>query len=89
MLRELYVADGYRSKGLGKKLLKHVATSARTRGADRLKWDVLTGNHPAVKFCERLGGFQDKKWSAYQVDSQGIEQLAANHQAAGCGTSTT
>jgi GNAT superfamily N-acetyltransferase len=89
LLKELYVADDYRGKGLGQKLLQHVAMSARTRGVGRLKWDVLTGNHPAMEFYERLGGFQDKKWLAYQLDSHGIERLAANLQAAGCDTSTT
>lgn len=89
LLKELYISDDYRSKGLGRKLLQHVAIWARARGAGRLKWDVLTGNHAAMKFYERLGGTQDKKWLAYQLDSHGIEQLAESLQSVGCDTRET
>ena len=76
LLKELYVADQCRSEGLGQALMQQVAVWARAKGAGRLKWDVMVGNHMATKFYERLGGVPDDKWLAYQMDSQTIENLA-------------
>ncbi|ENA27497.1 GNAT family N-acetyltransferase [Pseudomonas luteola] len=76
LLKELYVVDHCRSEGLGQALLQQVAVWARAKGAGRLKWDVMVGNHRAAKFYERLGGLPDDKWLAYQMDSQTIETLA-------------
>ena len=83
-LKELYVAPDARSQGLGEQLLAAVARWAKTRGAGRLKWDVLAGNQKAERFYQRLGGQPDTKWIAYTMDHSALAALAEHHCAADC-----
>jgi GNAT superfamily N-acetyltransferase len=76
VLKELYIAEAFRSEGLGKALLQKVAQWATTRDAGRLKWDVLVGNKNAEAFYQRLGGQPESKWLAYQMEQHALEQLA-------------
>jgi GNAT superfamily N-acetyltransferase len=50
VLKELYVAEDSHSEGLGQPLMHAVAEWAFIREAGRLKWDVLMGNQPAIRF---------------------------------------
>ncbi len=77
LLKELYVEQGRRGDGLGRRLLQAVARRAIERGAGRLKWDVLAGNQAAEAFYQRLGGRPDHKWLAYQMNSAALSRLAA------------
>ncbi|MFI7866781.1 GNAT family N-acetyltransferase [Ectopseudomonas khazarica] len=76
LLKELYIAEHCRSAGLGQALLQQVAIWGLAKGAGRLKWDVLVGNQRAEAFYQRLGGRPDCKWTAYQMGSLEIKQLA-------------
>lgn len=76
LLKELYVAQDQRGKGLGRSLVRAIARWAGQRGAGRLKWDVLAGNQAAETFYQGLGGRPDDKWIAYQMDSAALSRLA-------------
>lgn len=78
ILKELFVAEACRGRGLGHALLQRVAIMALESGAGRIKWDVLAGNRDAEAFYKRLGGRPDSKWVPYQMGRQAIEQLAIN-----------
>jgi len=49
------VDDGSQGQGLGKLLSEAVASVAITRGATRLKAEMLDGNAPMLRLLERLG----------------------------------
>ncbi|HEX5840858.1 MAG TPA: GNAT family N-acetyltransferase [Pseudomonas sp.] len=76
LLKELYVAEQCRSAGLGSALLRQIARLALSRGAGRLKWDVLAGNIQAEAFYQRLGGAPEHKWTAYRMDAAALALLA-------------
>ena len=63
LLKELYVRASHRSAGLGERLLKDVANWALSRGAGRLKWNVLAGNQLAEQFYQRHGGRPSSSYS--------------------------
>jgi len=50
LITELYVADGCRSKGVGKLLMKAVAKEAEEAGCGMIKWYVAKWNERGVQF---------------------------------------
>lgn len=76
VLKELFVAPPARSLGIGERLLAAIAQWALTRGAGRMKWDVLAGNGDAERFYQRLCGRPDGKWIAYGMDTEALAALA-------------
>lgn len=78
LLKELYVAEACRGRGLGHALMQHVASTALDKGAGRIKWDVMVGNDPAEAFYQALGGHREGKWIPYQMGSLEIEKLATS-----------
>ena len=76
ILKELYIGEAFRGRGLGHALLQRFAIMALESDAGRIKWDVLVGNRYAEAFYQKVGGFPDSKWVPYQMGRQGIEQLA-------------
>lgn len=76
LLKELYIVQSARGAGVGKALMTSTARWAISKGAGRLKWDVLAGNQNAEDFYQRLGGHPDRKWIAYQMDHRALECLA-------------
>lgn len=60
-LKELYVTDRARSKGVGEKLMKAIRALARKRGDTRVLWTTGEHNASAQKFYDRLGMRREKK----------------------------
>ncbi|MFO1287234.1 MAG: GNAT family N-acetyltransferase [Rubrivivax sp.] len=54
-LEDLYVQPAFRSLGLGRLLLEHLAELAVARGCGRFEWSVLDWNESAIRFYERMG----------------------------------
>lgn len=54
-LEDLAVSPGARGRGVGQRLLAHVAGVALQRGASRLEWFVTRSNSSAIEFYRRLG----------------------------------
>ncbi len=61
-LEDLVVAEAHRGNGLGKKLLNTLVQEAKANGANRVGWQVLDWNQPAIKFYESLGTAFDGEW---------------------------
>jgi ribosomal protein S18 acetylase RimI-like enzyme len=55
VLEDLYVSEKCRGTGLGERMLRTVAGVARSRGFDRIDFQVLDWNQPAIGFYEKLG----------------------------------
>jgi GNAT superfamily N-acetyltransferase len=60
-LKELYVTDRARSKGVGEKLIEAIRALARKRGDTRVLWTTGEHNTGAQKFYDRLGMRREKK----------------------------
>lgn len=76
-VEDLFVRPEHRGKGWGRKLLAAVAQLARERGCDRLRWDVLDWNEPAIRFYRRLGARPLEEWTIYRLEGAPLEALAA------------
>jgi GNAT superfamily N-acetyltransferase len=78
IIKELYVADKHRSKGVGKLLMKAVATEAEKAGCAMIKWWVAKWNHRSIQFYERLGAQIDPDGHEFQMSEKSFRDLAAS-----------
>ena len=76
IIKELYVVDEHRSKGIGKLLMKAVANEAAQAGCGLIKWYVAKWNHRSIQFYERLGAKIDHDWHEFQMSEKTFRDLA-------------
>ena len=65
VLKELFVAPGYRSRGIGQGLVAAVVEDGRQRNARLLRWQVLPDNTAAKRFYRKIGGEPDRAWQSW------------------------
>lgn len=75
-LEDLYVRERWRGRGIGRRLLLHLARTAARRGCGRMEWAVLDWNRPAIEFYRRLGAVPLSDWTLYRLGREQIETLA-------------
>jgi len=61
-LEDLYVKEEYRKHKAGLQLFKAIAQKAKDENCDRISWQVLDWNEPAIKFYKKLGAGLDPEW---------------------------
>ena len=52
---DLYVKDGYRNQGIGKRLINAVIEFAKAEECNRIRWQVSDWNENAQEFYRNLG----------------------------------
>jgi GNAT superfamily N-acetyltransferase len=76
-LEDLFVLPEFRGRGLGRRLLAHLARTASERGYGRLEWAVLDWNTDAIRFYESLGAVPMADWTTYRVSGDALASLSA------------
>ncbi|MDO7884774.1 GNAT family N-acetyltransferase [Hymenobacter cheonanensis] len=61
-LEDLVVTEAARRGGYGRLLFDAVVAEARRTGAQRMKWQVLDWNEPAIAFYKKLGANIEGEW---------------------------
>lgn len=74
-LDDLYVQETHRGKGAGKALLKKVFQVARDENCQRLRWQVLDWNQPAIDFYKSLDATIDPEWYNCDFDPADMNVL--------------
>lgn len=77
-LEDLFVLPEWRSRGVGRALLVHLARIAVERGCGRMEWSVLDWNAPAIGFYRRLGAVPMDEWTVYRLTGEALTRLAAS-----------
>lgn len=75
-LEDLYVKEEYRGLGIGKALLKKLATVAVERGCGRLEWSCLDWNQPSIDFYRSMGAVPMDEWTGYRVTGKKLTEMA-------------
>ena len=76
-LEDLYVRPEMRGRGVGRRLLAHLARLARERDCARFEWAVLNWNAPAIGFYQSLGAVPMDEWKIYRLTGDALERLAS------------
>ena len=75
-LEDLYVRPEFRGRGIGRALLRELATICERDGYGRLEWWVLDWNKPAWDFYEKVGAIPMTEWTVHRVTGDALRQLA-------------
>jgi GNAT superfamily N-acetyltransferase len=78
VIKELYVAEGHRSKRVGRLLMIAIAKEAVRTDCGRIKWWVAKWNDRGIQFYQRLGAAIDSEWHEFQMSEQTFRDLAAS-----------
>ena len=79
-LEDLYVRPEHRGRGIGRRLLVHLAEIAIERGCGRFEWSVLDWNAPAIAAYRRAGAVPMDDWTVYRLAGDALRALAAEAQ---------
>jgi GNAT superfamily N-acetyltransferase len=74
-LEDLFVLPAHRGRGLGRRLLAHLARTAKDRGYGRVEWAVLDWNADAIRFYESLGAVPMSDWTTYRLTGDALDAL--------------
>jgi GNAT superfamily N-acetyltransferase len=76
-LEDLFVYPAFRGRGLGRRLLAHLAATAVARGYGRVEWSVLDWNESAIEFYRSLGAEPVEDWIRFRLTGDALPALAA------------
>lgn len=74
-LEDLFVEPRFRGHGIGKALLQRVAAFALEQGCERLQWEVLDWNTPAIDFYRAMGAAFLDEWRNVRIDGEALRRL--------------
>ncbi|MGI8812784.1 MAG: GNAT family N-acetyltransferase [Pyrinomonadaceae bacterium] len=75
-LEDIFLTDGYRRKGVGELIIRHIAKLAIARGFERIDFQVLDWNTHAVEFYQRLGAERDDSERHFKFAGDAFRSLA-------------
>lgn len=78
-LEDLIVREVHRGRGLGRQLLEASMHWARHIGAQRLQWEVLDWNQPAIDFYEGVGAQILKDWYPCRMTAKDLAEFSFLH----------
>ena len=75
-LEDLYVQPAHRRAGIGRALLRQLATLAVQRQYGRFEWSVLDWNQDAISFYASMGATLMTDWRICRVAGESLAALA-------------
>ena len=75
-LEDLFVRPAYRGRGIGRRLLAHLARLAVERKCGRMEWWVLDWNESAIRFYRSIGAVPMDDWTVYRLTGDSLARLA-------------
>jgi GNAT superfamily N-acetyltransferase len=76
-LEDLFVRPDWRGRGLGRRLLAHLARVAVDRGYGRMEWSVLDWNEPALAVYRKIGATPMSEWTVQRLTGDALQALAS------------
>lgn len=76
-LEDLYVTPNERGRGLGFAMLAEVAKYAEAQGFNRMDWQALKWNEPAIDFYKKLGAQSHDENFDFNLRGEALAKLAA------------
>jgi len=73
-LEDIIVTGQFRKFGIGKKLFDEVVKVSKNKAVQRLEWQVLNWNGPAIKFYEKINSSFDNDWINCKLTKERINK---------------
>jgi len=71
-LEDITVDQNFRRQGIGTMLLNEIFKVAESNKCNRLRWQVLDWNEPAIKMYEKIGANITSEWNNCDFDQKWI-----------------
>jgi GNAT superfamily N-acetyltransferase len=75
-LEDIFITKDARGQGIGEMMLKYIARHAKERGFERIDFQVLQWNTPAIEFYEHLGAHRDEEERHFKFTDEAFQKLA-------------
>lgn len=75
-LEDIYITKMARGRGVGEMMLKYIAKLGKECGFERIDFQVLEWNTPAVEFYKKLGAVRDDEERHFKFTDAAFEKLA-------------
>jgi len=77
-LEDLIVTEKYRKYGIGKKLFNEVIKAAKELRAERMEWQVLDWNEPAINFYKTYDTHFAPEWVNCKLVGEQIQRFESS-----------
>jgi len=77
-LEDIFLTKRARGRGVGEMMLKYIARLGKERGFERIDFQVLEWNTPAINFYEKLGAVRDDTERHFKFTDEAFQKLAEN-----------
>jgi GNAT superfamily N-acetyltransferase len=78
-LKELYVTEAFRCKGIGALLMRRLRQVVVEHECSRVEWTSDQGNPLAEAFYGRLGIPKNQEKICYKLEGDSLQRMAASH----------
>ena len=75
-LEDIYITKDFRGRGLGEMMLKYIAKLGKSRGFERIDFQVLAWNAAAIGFYEKLGAERNDEDRHFKFGGESFQKLA-------------
>ena len=75
-LEDIFITKQARGRGVGEQMLKYIAKLGKARGFERIDFQVLKWNTPAINFYEKLGAVRDDEERHFKFTDEAFQRLA-------------
>ena len=75
-LEDIYITKIARGRGLGEMMLKYIAKIGKSRGFERIDFQVLEWNAAAIGFYEKLGAERNDEERHFKFGGEAFQKLA-------------
>lgn len=74
-LEDIIITESERKNGYGKLLFDEVVKVAKREGVERMEWQVLEWNTPAIQFYKKYNAIMDDEWINGKLTKEQLQQL--------------
>ncbi len=76
-LEDIFVKPDHRGSGIGLRMIKEIAGIAASRGYERIDFQVLDWNTPAINFYKKLGAVSNDDETHFKFADKAFRDLAS------------
>jgi GNAT superfamily N-acetyltransferase len=76
-LEDLFVRSQYRKLGIGRALFGYLSRLAVEEDLERLVWQVLDWNQPAIEFYKSIGAEHSAEWQTMRLTGEALLNTAS------------